>query len=812
MTARTLLLACRVCIVAGILLIGGVGQGALAAPNTQDGPTLIGYGQTVEGELTADQPTQTYAFDATANDVVTLAMESSGGDLDPFITLLDAQNVQLATDDNSGGGMNARLAFVIPTSGRYLARVSHAAGMFPVNGGRYSLTLTAVGEGGVVVERTPLPQPTPTPEATDPAQASGDLQGLVTRLRPIAPGTPIQDELTRQVAFHLYWFRANANDQVTINATGTGDFTPLATLYDAAFNEIGRTQPDQPSLAAILANSGVYLIGLSLPDAGNTGGAYTLELSGSLSTTDAAETEGEALVLPEEFQDATAIEFGQAVEGALDNQRSMDVYTFLGMAGQTVTIEMTGTDPEAINALDPYLILLDDASIPLVEHDDIVAGVERDARIEYTLPRTAYYAIVATRFDREQGTSAGPYRLTLSVAGEGGDSPPLLQSEPLQPNTPIQATFDQTPDVYRFEARAGELIDLSVTADPGVDPVLILVTSQLREVVSSGTGTLTGLRAPMAGSYYLIVATRFGPAGPTGGYILALSQPDREGVTPPPQASETEESATTTTADEESIIRYGQTVSGVIDDATPGRIYTLVGAAGDHVRISLRAADGSALDPYLEVRDADGAILANNDDIDPGVIRDSLLTLTLPADGEYQIIASRYVGPDTDITSGAYELTVEQITAEEAAAATATGSGEQTATTGATATGTNTNATLVPLRYGQTQVGTIDDDQFLLFFIFSGTEGDVVTVEVDRLSGNLDTVAHLYQASGDSWAQIAYNDDNPNGGTYDPLISDVTLPASGPYLIAVGRYGLEQESGMTGTFAITLTRQEPQEP
>ena len=147
MTARTLLLACRVCIVAGILLIGGVGQGALAAPNTQDGPTLIGYGQTVEGELTADQPTQTYAFDATANDVVTLAMESSGGDLDPFITLLDAQNVQLATDDNSGGGMNARLAFVIPTSGRYLARVSHAAGMFPVNGGRYSLTLTAVGEG-----------------------------------------------------------------------------------------------------------------------------------------------------------------------------------------------------------------------------------------------------------------------------------------------------------------------------------------------------------------------------------------------------------------------------------------------------------------------------------------------------------------------------------------------------------------------------------------------------------------------------------------------------------------------------------------
>src|SRR5690606_36014067 len=125
------------------------------------------------------------------------------------------------------------------------------------------------------------------------------------------------------------------------------------------------------------------------------------------------------------------------VEGALDNQRSMDVYVFLGAAGQAVTIEMTSTDTEAINALDPFLVLLDDANIPLAEHDDIVAGVERSAEIEYTLARTAYYAIVATRFDRQEGTSAGPYRLTLSATGEGSDEEPLLQGEPLQPNTPV---------------------------------------------------------------------------------------------------------------------------------------------------------------------------------------------------------------------------------------------------------------------------------------------------------------------------------------------------------------------------------------
>ena len=203
MTARTLLLACRVCVVVSIFLTGSLGQSALAAPGVQGSPIPLGYGQTVEGEITTDQPTQVYAFDASANDVVTLAMNHTGGELDPFVTLLDAQNVQLATDDNSGGGQNARLAFVIPTSGRYFVQVSHAGGIMPVSGGRYSLSLSAVGESGVVVERAPLPEATPTPEASDPAQPAADQPEIATRLRPIAPGTPIEDELTRLVEFHL---------------------------------------------------------------------------------------------------------------------------------------------------------------------------------------------------------------------------------------------------------------------------------------------------------------------------------------------------------------------------------------------------------------------------------------------------------------------------------------------------------------------------------------------------------------------------------------------------------------------------------
>lgn len=781
MAARIRLLI-HLLLVACMLSLALMGQGARAAPPAQGEPLLLGYGQTVEGAISPEAPVQLYAFDAQANDVVTISMIATGGELDPFIALTDTQQVQLATDDNSGGALDARLAFVIPRTGRYLIRATHAGGIAPAIGGTYTLSLNAANvDGSPAVDRTPLPEPTPTPAPTL-TPATPDTSTRVLRLLPVTPGIPVQGSLTRQTAFLLYWFDGASGDQITATATGFDGFAPLVVLYDNSLAEIARSQPGEPLIAA-LVRDGVHLLGISLPEAGSAGGTFTLDL---VSSSDQAEPASEAEptpILPEEFRPLPLIQPGETIEGTIDHQRFMDIYTFLGKAGQEIVVEMTSLNPGEINGLDPFLLLLDDGRIPLAEHDDIVDGVERDARLEFTLPRTAYYAIVATRYDREAGTSAGPYQLTLTLAGESesvaGSGTPRLIAEPLEPNTPIQATFDGTPDVYRFDARAGELIDLSVTADDGVDPVLILATDTLSEVVSSGTGALTGLRTPAAGTYYLVVATRFGPVGPTGGYIVVLSQ---IGNGPPPAAGEPTDEGPVTLA-------LGQTASGVIDDETPSRLYTFTGTAGERVRLTLRAAPGSSLDPYLELRDTTGAIVDANDDIDPGVIRDSQITATLPVDGEYQILVSRYVGPDTEITQGAYELAVELATEAETSAV-------------------NLNRTVIPLRYGQTQVGEITDEQYIVFYVFSGAAGDVATIEIDQLNGNLDAVLHLYQAVGDSWREIAYNDDSPIGGTYDPLLSDISLPADGLYLIAVSRYGLDKETGMVGTFSITLTRQQ----
>jgi len=154
------------------------------------------------------------------------------------------------------------------------------------------------------------------------------------------------------------------------------------------------------------------------------------------------------------------------------------------------------------------------------------------------------------------------------------------------------------------------------------------------------------------------------------------------------------------------------------------------------------------------------------------------------------VIASRYVGPDADPTSGTYELLLERVGSPAEPESPATTAEPQ----------------IVPLSYGETEAGEITADQYLRFYVFDGQAGDMVTIRLTHTSGNLDSVLHLYQSVADGWIEIASNDDSPAGGTYEALLSNIILPQTAKYLIAVSRYGLERETTI-GTFTITLTRE-----
>jgi len=872
---------------ATLVVAGGKTPPAEASPEQQDEPVTLVYGQTVDGQIDTDHPSSFYAFDAQAGDVITIAMITTGGNLDPFVVLNDANRVPLATDDNSGGGLNARLTFVIPAAGRYIIQATNAGGIPPEGGSTFTLNLTAA-----VDEGTPS-SPMVTPKA--PSSDLPTVEGDSVRLVKLQPNSTVRDTLDRQVALRLYWFEAQEGDQMAITPEQLAGFLPLIVLYDAHFNEVGRATPGS-DLRLILPEKGIFFLAVSLPDAGSAGGGYgfAFDLSSNPATSGnfipmaygerkqgnidvnipsvtyrfqgtAGDTvtitmsrvggdlnsylylldsagqllyedndsggdngnarivyklpaDGEYLIvatrlgqahgttagsyllelsadaappqetatpeptLPVDYQDFPVLTYGQTVQGEISTAKFMDVYVFLGSEGDSITIEMDSQNLDQPNGLDPTLFLLDDARIPLVENDDIVDGVERNARIQFTLPRTAYYAIVATRFDQQAGTSEGTYTLTLtgpgstttSTGAEANVAPiTLLSPAPLAAGTPEQATFDAGAKLYSFMATAGTLADVAVTTDPGLDSVLILADQNLNEIRSSGTGKLTGITLPETGQYLLILAPRFGPADQTGGgYILALTQSGETATgAEPPAGSQ--------------VLAYGQSVSGEITDQAVTQTYTFEGKAGDRVRITMKAAEGSALDCYLELRDANGSVIDANDDIKPGAVRDSQITVELPADGMYTLIASRYVGPDAGLTTGAYTVTLEQVETTAAQAGT---------------------SSTIPIGYGQTEVAEISDEKFLTFYVFDGTAGDSITIQVNTLSGNLDAVLHLYQASGGGWVEIANNDDSPIGGTYDPLLSRIILPQTGKYLIVVSRYGLDSEHTY-GTFSITLTRE-----
>jgi hypothetical protein len=126
-------------------------------------------------------------------------------------------------------------------------------------------------------------------------------------------------------------------------------------------------------------------------------------------------------------------------------------------------------------------------------------------------------------------------------------------------------------------------------------------------------------------------------------------------------------------------IAVGSTVSGLITNASPARVYTFDAAAGSSVNISLQAQTGS-LDTYLVLLGPDSTPVADNDDRDE-TTTDSAISRTLAADGTYTIIATRY-GLTIGGTEGEFTLTVTTSDLAEVPTGEVTEPGEPTAEAG----------------------------------------------------------------------------------------------------------------------------------
>ncbi len=80
----------------------------------------ISYGDTITEQIKEWGETFTYTFEGSAGDLVLITMNKARyGELDPYLTLLDPEGVELAANDDGGFGYDALIVTELPTDGEY---------------------------------------------------------------------------------------------------------------------------------------------------------------------------------------------------------------------------------------------------------------------------------------------------------------------------------------------------------------------------------------------------------------------------------------------------------------------------------------------------------------------------------------------------------------------------------------------------------------------------------------------------------------------------------------------------------------------
>lgn len=226
-------------------------------------------------------------------------------------------------------------------------------------------------------------------------------------------------------------------------------------------------------------------------------------------------------------------------------------------------------------------------------------------------------------------------------------------------------------------------------------------------------------------------------------------------------------------------ITIGESVEGTISTEQYRQSYSFTANAGTVIRIEMtRTSDD--LDPYLLLLDQRGNLLAYDDD-SGGNRNASIMAYTLPSDGSYSIIATRF-GQAYGTTSGDFALSL--------------------ASQGSSTIAANSSQGDTLLRYGDERLGEISEAQPYVFYRFQAQRGDVINIALSRTSGDLDPLLDLYAPDG---TYLLTGDDDPESpGTLNARIVNFIIPENGLYYIQATRYG-RIEGSTRGLFTIRLS-------
>ena len=318
---------------------------------------------------------------------------------------------------------------------------------------------------------------------------------------------------------------------------------------------------------------------------------------------------------------------------------------------------------------------------------------------------------------------------------------------------------------YQFNGNAGDNVTILLSSD-NMDTYLQLGDAQGNLLLENDDINSTDLNSridyqlPATGTYLLGVS-----GYSAGNYSLTLMS-DAVPAQPaqPAQPQQPQQPSPQQQGDVPLPLQVGAPVTGQAIDLDNPVIYSFAGNAGDTIVLDVTS---DQIDPYVLLGDAQGNLLAENDDISSDNLN-SHLEFVLPANGNYLVGVLGY-------SSGPYTLTLS---------------------TGAAAGAPTTPPVTVPV--GNITTGEINDATPALEFPVPGVpQGGRITVDVTATSGDLDTYLALF--FGDTL--VAENDDRDQG----VLNSYIEFPGAqaGDYVVVVTRYGFA-DGETSGSFQLAI--------
>lgn len=710
-------------------------------------------GSAIEGGITAARPLARYSFSADAGDIVSLRMEKTSGDLDPFLSLYGPDDELIQQDDDSGGSRNAEINVTLPRAGAYTVE----SGRFQQDGaastGTFRLALQIAG----------LTSTNPT----DPLSQVPKFD-LTPPPTLIAYQEPNGGSLADDAATAYFALGGRQGDLVRIIMTTTsGDLTPRVDVLNAARVSIAssesQTRPVESVAYATLPETGWYLI-----EAGRRGGS------------------GQFGLYAERVVAGNVLTPGDAITGQFTPAAPTISYVFNARLGDLMTANLFATDESS--GVAPELRLLD------VSFQSVAAASgSRFATLQATIPRSGTYILQASN---RTPSAPGSFNLRLTDVPVDVSK---LRVDGIGYNAQDRGFInsDEPIHYYRFSGKAGERVTVEMNSTSGtLDPYLILADGNLNEELAFNDNVSTTRNARIVqyrlekDGDYLILTTRAGltRGSSSGGYDLLLTVGEVR-LLPGALAATLTWNAS---ADLNLFVRdpNGRTVSWSAPRAPSGGTLQIDSNTGcqtptdqpvEHIYWpQIVSGDYEIWAWYQNPCGSDAPV-----SFALTVTSGDRIVLQAPASGAQILPGQRFEARVRVADDGsAFVLDGGSLT---------TPSAQQQASEGGD-----------PLiAYGDVVSGTLDNNVYARFYQFIGFGGDYVIITTHVTNGTLDPIVVLRDADNANLPD-GVNDD-ADTSTRDSRLEYV-LPADGAYMIAVTRYGV-RDGATTGSFDLTLLQQ-----